>query len=218
MSDRDQAVAENGDDAETEQTIPQLVFQCAKCKIIVGDSMAFSCSSKENKSITLAKACNVTHSSYIITAKGGDDVGCSYVNFFCSNCDEELGKFYCTTSLSYDAQRDKFTFSTDQLTSYELGKNQLGKMPEKQDLKNLQQKTGPDGASSSSASSAAEAVTQAHFEEEIFKIEKVLLNLVERMDTQETRSAEVDGILLMLQQQGQGGQGQQGARKRSVPF
>jgi len=190
-------------DNDAEETIPKLVFQCESCKIIVGDSMAFSCSTEKLKSITLEKACNVTHSNYIITAKDGSDVGCSYVKFFCSNCDVELGKFYCTTSSEYDPLRDKFTFGTDKLTSYELGKNQLGKLPEKQELRNVQGEGAQVGTGTGEA-----AVSKAKFEEEIFNVEKVLLNLVQRMEALETRSTEMEGALLA------GGT----TRKRSVPF
>lgn len=190
---------------ESEETIPKLVFQCEGCKIIVGDSMAFSCSTEKLRSITLAKACNVTHSNYIITAKDGSDVGCSYVKFFCSNCDAELGKFYCTTSAEYDPLRDKFTFSTDKLTSYELGKNQLGKLPEKQDLREFADGRQEGGA----AGGEGVAVSKAKFEAEIFNVEKVLLSLVQRTEALEARSAEMEAAIFA---------GGAGARKRSVPF
>ena len=111
---------DSNNSSESQITAP-LVFQCQNCKVIVGDSMSFSCSTQKLNSISLDKACNVTHTDYIITAKDGSDIGCSYVTFHCSVCEVELGKFYCTTSKEYDPLRDKFTFAVDKLTSYELG-------------------------------------------------------------------------------------------------
>ncbi len=154
---------DNGDTNEDDSIIPKMVFQCENCKNIVGDSMSFSCSTEKLKSITLLKACNVKHEDYVFTSKDGSDIGCSYVKIFCSSedCNIELGKFYVTTSTEYDPLRDKFTFETVKLTSYELGKNQLGKLPDKADIK--KDRVNGEGSSEN-------LVTQAKFEEEITKV------------------------------------------------
>ena len=153
----------NTEGENTEDITAPLVFQCQQCKVIVGDSMSFSYSTEKLNSISLEKACNVTHANFIITAKEGHDVGCSYVKFFCNNCDNELGKFYCTTSSEYDPLRDKFTFSIDKITSYELGKNQLGKVPDKDSLKN-------DSQSTVDSSIIETLVTKTEFYEETAKV------------------------------------------------
>ncbi len=41
-----------------------------------------------------------------------------------------MGRFYLTTPKALDEIREKFTLSVDNITSYQLGKAQLGKLPD----------------------------------------------------------------------------------------
>jgi len=107
-----------------------LVFSCANCRTLIGDTYSFLTSNEENRTITLASASNIQRSADVYTSKSGDDVGSTYFNFTCLSCQTLLGRYYLTTSKDMDVQREKFTFSVDAITSYELGKAQHGKMPE----------------------------------------------------------------------------------------
>jgi hypothetical protein len=107
-----------------------LVFQCSKCRIIIGDSYSFQCSHEEMKTITLTAASNIQRSADVLTSKYGADVGSTYFTFSCSECDSDLGKYYLTTSSDLDELRERFTFHVDNISSYELGKSQHGSMPE----------------------------------------------------------------------------------------
>lgn len=115
--------------APTAEVKGPLVFSCAKCRTLIGDSYSFLTSSEESRTITLASSSNIQRSADVYTSKSGGDIGSTYFNFTCLNCQTPLGRYYLTTSKDLDEQREKFTFSVDAITSYELGKAQHGKMP-----------------------------------------------------------------------------------------
>ena len=98
-----------------------LVFQCAKCFKIVGDSYSLICSHEELGTVTLASASNIARSPDVYTSKEGRDVGSTYFSFTCSHCDSRLGNYYLTTSKDLDEIREKFTFSVSTVTAYEIG-------------------------------------------------------------------------------------------------
>jgi hypothetical protein len=107
-----------------------LVFSCTKCKTIVGDSFAFLCSSENVKTITLSAASNIQRTSELYTSFSDHDEGSTYFCFMCTGCQALLGRYYVTTSRDLDHIREKFTFNINEISSYELGKAQHGKLPE----------------------------------------------------------------------------------------
>jgi len=149
-----------------------LVFQCASCKLIVGDSYGMHSSNESRRTITLTCASNIRRSHDIFTSKAGDDVGSTYFSFTCSGCDGPLGNYYLTTSKDLDDIRERFTFSIDNVTSYELGKAEHGKMPEPKDMSFH----GSNDASSSGNNDEAPGLSVAEMREEILKIQHVLLD------------------------------------------
>jgi len=122
--------ADSADDFDVPEVKGPLVFSCAKCRTLIGDSYSFLTSNEENRTITLASSSNIQRSADVYTSKSGNDVGSTYFNFTCLNCQTLLGRYYLTTSRDMDSQRERFTFNVDAITSYELGKAQHGKMPE----------------------------------------------------------------------------------------
>ena len=126
----DQAAVSNDDEASP--VSGPLVFSCGKCRTIVGDSFSFLCSNEEEKTITLAAASNVKRGAHIFTSYNTLDEGNSYFDVNCldAGCKEKLGRYYVTTSKELDHVREKFTFSVDAITSYELGKAQFGHTPD----------------------------------------------------------------------------------------
>lgn len=150
-----------------------LVFQCSSCKLIVGDSYGMHSMNESRKTITLTCASNIRRSHDIFTSKAGDDVGSTYFSFACSGCDGPLGNYYLTTSKDLDDVRERFTFSISNVTSYELGKAEHGKMPEPKDLPVC----GSNGAVDSSGDSQEpHGSSVAEMREEILKIQHVLLD------------------------------------------
>ena len=116
-------------DDDTEEIKGPLVFSCAKCRTIVGDSLAFLTSSEEMRTITLTASSNIRRSPDVYTSKTGHDVGSTYFQFTCSNCQHLLGNYYLTTAKDLDNLREQFTFTVDSISSYQLGKAQHGGIP-----------------------------------------------------------------------------------------
>jgi hypothetical protein len=82
------------------------------------------------KMLTLHSASNIKRSTEVYTSKIGNDIGSTYFNFMCSYCHSLIGRYYLTTSSDLDHLREKFSFLVDELTSYEIGKSQIGTIPE----------------------------------------------------------------------------------------
>jgi kinetochore protein Mis18 len=158
-------------DAENEMNA--LVFQCAGCKLIVGDSYCMHSTNEAMKSITLTAASNIRRSHDIYTSKTGLDVGSTYFSFTCSGCDGALGNYYLTTSKELDDIRERFTFFIDKVTSYELGKAEHGKMPDPQDT---QRGGGGGGGDGAGVAGDADSASVEALREEILKIQHVLLD------------------------------------------
>ena len=78
------------------------------------------------RTITLTAASNIQRSADVYTSKEGLDVGSTYFRFTCAMCQNPLGLYYLTTSKDLDDLREKFTFSYESATLYELGKAQHG--------------------------------------------------------------------------------------------
>ncbi|EGD81475.1 hypothetical protein PTSG_02193 [Salpingoeca rosetta] len=113
----------NGEEEEEEEDgiDAPLVFQCAACRAVVGDSFAWVCSDQDLNTITLTGAApGVKINGQLETSTQGRDLGSTYVTFQCS-CGAILGRVYQTTARHLDHMRDLMTFDLDALTSYKLG-------------------------------------------------------------------------------------------------
>lgn len=78
------------------------------------------------RTITLTAASNIQRSADVYTSKEGLDVGSTYFRFTCAMCQNPLGLYYLTTSKDLDDLREKFSFSYQSVTLYEIGKAQHG--------------------------------------------------------------------------------------------
>jgi hypothetical protein len=133
MQDAGGAHSEEPSDGEQEtaEISAPLVFSCATCRTIVGDSFSILKINENLGSITLNSASNIRRSTNVFTSKDGPDIGSTYMQFFCNKCDAAIGRYYLTTSPHIDFLRGKFSFIVNEITSYELGKSQIGKaLPE----------------------------------------------------------------------------------------
>ena len=78
------------------------------------------------RTVTLAAASNIQRSADVYTSKEGVNVGSTFFRFTCAMCQNQLGLYYLTTSKDLDDLREKFSFSYESVTLYELGKAQHG--------------------------------------------------------------------------------------------
>ena len=178
---------------EEESIKNALVFSCAKCKTILGDSYSFVSSNEEMKTITLASASNIQRTAELYTSYSTHDEGSTYFCFSCTDCSNLLGRYYVTTSRDLDDLREKFTFGIDSITSYELGTSQHGKLPDATEQTNSNNNTKE----------------QSETEYELLKIQHVMLDLVQRVTF-------LEGKLAQLSQNPQSVQTNNGAGKNDL--
>ncbi|KAJ1404712.1 yippee zinc-binding/DNA-binding /Mis18, centromere assembly-domain-containing protein [Ochromonadaceae sp. CCMP2298] len=168
---QDSTVGDGLGEGEDPEVSGPLVFSCAQCKTIVGDSFSFLSSNEEAKTVTISAASSIQRSTELYTSYASLDEGSTYFCFMCSQCQNMLGRYYVTTSVDLDHVREKFTFNIDSITSYELGKAQHGKMPEPEVSMGEQAKT-----EDKQGGPALECV-----QEDVDKIQHVLVDLVGRV-------------------------------------
>ena len=164
---------------------PMVLF-CLKCKVIVADSYSLLKINADMNTMTLTGASNVSRSADVYTSKSGSDVGSTYFRFNCSSCQAALGRYYLTTSKDLDDLREKFTFTVDSLGSYELGKTQHGKASEllvSEGALADTEATGP--AERNSGTGESGGADPKALEAEVQKTQHVLMQLIERVDTQD---------------------------------
>ena len=99
-----------------------LVFQCLKCRSIVGDSLSVVSIHQNMQLITLSAADHIRREKEIYTSKSGDDIGSTFYRFSCTLCSSVIGRYYLTTSKDLDALREQFSFDIQAVSSYQLGK------------------------------------------------------------------------------------------------
>ena len=99
-----------------------LVFQCLKCRSIVGDSLSVVSIHQGMQLITLSAAEHIRREKEIYTSKSGDDIGSTFYRFSCKICSSVIGRYYLTTSKDLDALREQFSFDIQAVSSYQLGK------------------------------------------------------------------------------------------------
>lgn len=178
---------EKKEERSEEEISGPLCFSCSKCRTIVGDSFSFLTSNEEAQTITLTASSNIKRSADVYTSKGGFDVGSTYFNFTCSNCQELLGRYYLTTSKDLDELREKFTFLVTKIQSYELGKAQNGKMPEPVAEDGQDGSDQDDAAKSGGLQDQGMVEALGNMQKEILKVQHVLVGVLERIEKVESR-------------------------------
>lgn len=98
-----------------------IIFQCANCQSIVGDTRSPYVTDLENSTVSLKAASNVHVDRTIHVCKTGYAAGCTYSRLICTNCTKCLGKVYASTVAALDAYRSMFSFDHNALVSYRVG-------------------------------------------------------------------------------------------------
>lgn len=98
-----------------------IIFQCASCLTVVGDTMAEYEAYFESRTLCLKAASNVTIDEELHISRSGFDVGCTFKRILCSSCEHHLGRIYASTSPNLDSLRSSYTFDHSALISYQLG-------------------------------------------------------------------------------------------------
>lgn len=117
--------ADESDDEEEEEIAAPVVFQCGTCRSIFGDSYSFVGSNAELLLVTLSAVTNITTAKEPQTSKDGMDMGSSFQELLCAQCQTVLGRKYVTTPVPLDPIRGLYSFATNTIASYQLGYPQL---------------------------------------------------------------------------------------------
>ncbi|KAJ2157387.1 hypothetical protein GGF46_004538 [Coemansia sp. RSA 552] len=96
-----------------------VVFSCAKCRTILGDTFAYVASIPERNLFALQ---TVPESVACGKTRQVADEGSVYYNLSCVECDAVVGRRYMTTSEELDAIRNAFALDISKVITYELGK------------------------------------------------------------------------------------------------
>ncbi|WFD33440.1 hypothetical protein MCUN1_000253 [Malassezia cuniculi] len=111
-------------------SVPALVFQCAECLTIVGDSYAWIMAHKELSLIVLSRTTDkVAVLSELVTAEEDLCHGSTYTRLRCANCSRDLGRRFQSTPATLDALRGVFSFHVDAVIVYQLGSTQASGHP-----------------------------------------------------------------------------------------
>lgn len=106
----------------TEEQLPNdVVFQCASCRSVVGDTLSDYESHLESKTISLKAARCIEIEDKMKMSNSGLDAGCTYKPIKCGECRQHLGRVYGSTTPALDSRRCTYTFDTTALVSYHLG-------------------------------------------------------------------------------------------------
>ncbi|KAJ2498843.1 hypothetical protein GGH96_003990 [Coemansia sp. RSA 1972] len=122
--------AEPGYDADTarengtdESINGPVIFSCAKCRTILGDTFAYVASIPERNLFALhavpdSVACSKARK--MSTTRGEEDS--VYYELTCTECDSLVGRRYVTTVEDMDVIRNAYSLDIEKVLTYELGK------------------------------------------------------------------------------------------------
>lgn len=117
----------NSESLEDEETlIAPLVFQCGRCRCIVGDSFSFVCTDQSLGLVCLSAVTGVEPSQRAVLSTSGADDGCVYKDLVCTTCgDYKLGKLYTATPKQLVHMQQLYSLNTASITSFMLGSGEL---------------------------------------------------------------------------------------------
>eukprot|EP00762_Andalucia_godoyi_P000477 ANDGO_03088.mRNA.1 Kinetochore protein mis18 len=106
-----------------------LVFQCEKCRVILGDTFSLVTADGEMQMVCLELASPhvvVDKDAFLVSPASARDAGSTFHILKCASCKAVLGRQYKTTDAAMDPWRGKFALSTKSISSYQLGKGSQG--------------------------------------------------------------------------------------------
>ncbi len=104
------------------------IFQCGKCYKTFGNSKSWSSSNIYLQAFILntVEEKSITKGTRLRTSSKGPDYGSAYYDLICSNCSSVIGRWYKTTSPSFDNARETYTIYIHRTSTYFVGLNKKG--------------------------------------------------------------------------------------------
>ncbi|KAJ2144664.1 hypothetical protein IW136_001275 [Coemansia sp. RSA 678] len=118
----DSAIRESGNGTDESINGP-VIFSCAKCRTILGDTFAYVASIPERNLFALHAVPDSVLSSKarkMSTTRGEEDS--VYYELMCAECDTIVGRRYVTTVEDMDVIRNAYSLDIEKVLTYELGK------------------------------------------------------------------------------------------------
>ncbi|KAJ1964038.1 Protein Mis18-alpha [Dipsacomyces acuminosporus] len=120
--DSSNSIGANANDTDEAINGP-IVFSCAKCRTIVGDTFAYAASVPERNYFGLqAVPSSVVVGKVRKMSSDQRDGGSVYLELTCAECSSQLGRRYITTTEDMDSIRNSYALDIDKVVTYELGK------------------------------------------------------------------------------------------------
>nr|CCA24618.1 conserved hypothetical protein [Albugo laibachii Nc14] len=160
-----------------------IVFQCIKCRSILGDSFSFVCSNKKLATVTLDAVTNVVVKDHTKTSQHGIDVGSSFREVFCRKCKTLIGQCYLTTPRDLDEIRNCYSLFTQSVASYQLGHPQRARFKKRQDSGSFMDATNDCVTEVEALSHDRAKVNKLY--DDMSKVQNLLLVLDDRLHTVE---------------------------------
>lgn len=176
-----------------------LVFSCSKCRTIIGDSLSLVGTHSQLQTITLTAANAISRGEELLTSSEKDaiDRGATFIPLSCLSCSSPIGRYYITTPKGLDEMRERFSFLTTHLSSYQLGRATYGEISE-------------DGISLASLAATDTTVVNKEgeegggggggvseeVEEVLVKVQHVILGLEERISRLEEIAGGGGGVMV----------------------
>lgn len=152
---------------------PVIVFSCRNCGVIIGDSHCLVCTNAEMQIVTLSGGHKLQRrDDQLVTSKDVFDANCAFSPVHCQDCNFLLGRYYVTTSRALSELLDNYTFDVANLRTYELG-------------------TVTNGNTLPKAGSQVDPPVDQ--EEELLKVQHVVIDLAVRLQRVEAELAEYRG-------------------------
>ena len=103
-----------------DKTPPALVFQCARCLTVVGDSFSWITAQRQLSMIVLREATEkvAVVGPVITSSEPGQGLGSTYSVLQCTHCTQHLGRQYHETPRALDELRSAFSFHVDAIIVY----------------------------------------------------------------------------------------------------
>ena len=158
------------------------IYQCARCKVILSDSLALYPQVFDNESIVVEYAGNVKCPKSQSTKESIsiENEQLEYEISLCSICDKVIGKRFLNSSINESAYIDKYSLSLTAIVTYKVG-SFLPRAHQKRKATDVPSPT-------SNKKPSVVPIDLETVDKEVEKIQHVLLNVLDRLAALEERN------------------------------
>jgi hypothetical protein len=114
--------AEGGEAQNADELVTRpVVFQCKRCRSILGDSLALVGVNPVLQVVVLARTRGVRLSDKLEMSRDAADDASTFHAAYCESCGSHVGRVFRTTPATLDPLRDMYSLDRSALQSYQIG-------------------------------------------------------------------------------------------------